>query len=315
MLSTRNSNDPEATRLSIVGTRAAGKSTCIGLLNLTAIDLKNDNDKDTTAQGLYLKDSLIIELNSTIREVVGNLNRGIFPPPTASNNTFNSCLVLEFERRRRIGRANSYRAELNITDVAGETIAALMSNFARGDFHTEDTDEVEEINKFILRANSFVLIVDTEELVNAALPNSARNDMPDSDGLQDVELSRFVDSLLRYKRNNPHSPPIRSVALIGTKYDRVRTRLSGMLNEYGDLENDQASKNRFMSNFLPQTWQGLSNLVDDKRNLEIFYSSVVMARNIDDEEPRIARVEGRLRPDYSFDEYKRLINWIGERAG
>ena len=166
---------------------------------------------------------------------------------------------------------------------------------------------MEEINKFILRANSFVLIVDTEELINATFTST-------NDAQQDVELSRFVDSLLQYKRNNPHSQPIRSVALIGTKYDKVRSRLSGIVNEYGNLENDQESKIRFMRNFLPQTWQGLSNLVEYKKNLEIFYSSVVMARNVDGEEPRIARVEGRLRPDYSFNEYKRLINWIGEMS-
>ncbi len=308
MLATRNSNDPEATRLSIVGTRAAGKSTCVGLLNLTALDLKNEPAQYEASQGLYLKDSLIMELNSTIREVVSNLNRGIFPQPTPGNNTFNSCLLLEFEQRRRIGRAIAYRAELNITDVAGETIAALMSNFARGDFHTEDSDEMDEINKFILQANSFLLIVDTEELVNGAMPDST------GDSSQDVELSRFVDSLLQYKRNNPQSPPIRSVALIGTKYDRVRTRLSDLLNEYGDLENRRGSKNRFMSNFLPQTWQALSNLVGDRKQLEIFHSSVVMAKSIDGEEPRIAQVAGKLRPDYSFGEYKRLINWIGEMA-
>ena len=315
MLARRNSVDPQPTRLSIVGTRAAGKSTCIGLLNLTAMDMGNKSTKGAVSRGLHLQNVQIRELNSMIREVVGNLNHGIFPQPTPTNNTFNSSLVLEFGRRRMgFGPSVSSVAELNITDVAGETMTALMSNFEQGDFQLQDSEEINEINKFILSASAFVVIVDTEELVNAAMPTSGGNNQP-SNSQQDVELARFVDSLIRYKENNRRSPGIHSVALMGTKYDRVRNTLGGRsFNDYGDLNSDQLGKDKFMDNFLPQTWLALDNLVEDKSRLRIFYSEIEMARNVDGEEPRIEREEGRLRPKYSIEEYERLISWIGELA-
>ena len=119
MLARRNSAGPA--RLSIVGTRAAGKSTCIGLLNLTAMDLKYD---PVPSQDLYLKDLLINELSSAIREVVNNLQR----KPTPTNNTFIG--LVHFAEKAGPLRTT----ELNITDVAGETVASLMSNFAGESF-------------------------------------------------------------------------------------------------------------------------------------------------------------------------------------
>ena len=105
-------------------------------------------------------------------------------------------------------------------------------------------------------------------------------------------------------------PPIQSVALIGTKYDAVRNEMG--ISHLGNLESREGMA-RFMDNFLPQTWMSLHNIVDGNR-LNVFFSEVEMARSVDGEAPRIRTEEGRLRPVYSVDEYKRLIDWIGDLA-
>ena len=323
MFTGKETTESDPLRLSLIGTRASGKSTCIGLLNLTAMDMVRDRQRAGRTDSLRLTNARINELNSTIRDVVGNLNHGVFPEPTPSNQTFTSSLVLEFEPSGVLGRVLGNQAvaqfkqfkrfmpapriaELTITDVAGETVGDLMTNFERGEYDLPDSHVIEEVSRYILRSNAFVLIVDTEDLYR-----SATNRGPEgSHSYQDVALARFVDSLETYKRNNRGLPPIQSVALIGTKYDAVRNEMG--ISHLGNLESREGMA-RFMDNFLPQTWMSLHNIVDGNR-LNVFFSEVEMARSVDGEAPRIRTEEGRLRPVYSVDEYKRLIDWIGDLA-
>ena len=78
----------EPTRLALVGSRASGKSTCIGLLNLTAMDLTDDPyinpDQrgllDTTL-GMRLMHSSIDEMSSSVRSIMSDLQDVRFPRP------------------------------------------------------------------------------------------------------------------------------------------------------------------------------------------------------------------------------------------
>ena len=212
MFTGKETTESDPLRLSLIGTRASGKSTCIGLLNLTAMDMVRDRQRAGRTDSLRLTNARINELNSTIRDVVGNLNHGVFPEPTPSNQTFTSSLVLEFEPSGVLGRVLGNQAvaqfkqfkrfmpapriaELTITDVAGETVGDLMTNFERGEYDLPDSHVIEEVSRYILRSNAFVLIVDTEDLYR-----SATNRGPEgSHSYQDVALA---SSLTPWKHTN-----------------------------------------------------------------------------------------------------------------
>ena len=303
----RPQEEKRPTRMALIGTRASGKSTCIGLLNLTAMDMAFEYE-DGHAAELQVTSVVIDELVSTVRDVMDNLREGRFPPPTPSGQGFHSTLTLSFQRQRKLRPSKKFSAELALTDVAGETMDELMSSLESGSFALTGVHDIDEINKFILGANAFALIVDVENVIA-----SAHSEEEQLGPKQDVALARFVDSLNRWKQQNQSSPKVKSVALIGTKYDQVKSRLSS--SEYGNLDNNLRG---FMRNYLPQTWISLSSLLRDQKiaeqQLRVFYSGVDISLGDYDDEPRINRVPGKMRPSYSDDQYRELVHWIGEIA-
>ena len=186
----------------------------------------------------------------------------------------------------------------------------LMDAIESGQTEFSNMHDFDEINKYILSASSFIMIVDVASLIKGAMPDSDA-DLEESPE-QDASMARFVDKLRTWKQMNRTSPKINKVALIGTKYDEARS-LAGMHYEYGNLE---AEYTTFMMNYLPQTWQALRSIFPERtsEHLEVFYSAVEIdkRRTEDQGELIIQRAEGERRPEYSSEEYERLINWFGE---
>ena len=313
----------QPTRLALVGSRASGKSTCIGLLNLTAMDLTNDPYTSAAQRGLLdhspgmrLVRSSIDEMSSSVRSIMSDLQGMRFPPPTPPDQAFQSKLTLDFEWKRLMG-SKRRTVELTITDSAGETLSQLMDNADSGNYSLRlDMRQIDEINKFILSSSAFVILVDMEAVMGKG------EDTEISDATTDAKLARFVDYLDRWKANDPTSPPIKSVALLGTKYDTVRGNILdqpgiGNRDMYGHL-GDPHSAAIFLFNHLPQTEQNLRKLFHTNEimdHLQVFHSSVDLAPTESDyEEKRIQQVENMKRPSYSKDQYQNLIRWMGNLA-
>ena len=314
----------EPTRLALVGSRASGKSTCIGLLNLTAMDLTDDPYSSAeqrgvldAATGMRLIRSSIDEMSSSVRSIMSDLQDMRFPPPTPPDQAFQSKLTLEFEWKRLIG-ARRRTVELTITDSAGETLSQLMDNADSGNFSLRlDMRQIDEINKFVLSSSAFVILVDMEAVLGKGEGGAS------GDTTTDAKLARFVDYLHRWKENDPTSPQIKSVALLGTKYDTVRGEILdnpgfGNKDLYGHL-GDPRNAAIFLFNHLPQTNQNLKQLFhtnDIMDHLRVFHSSVDLEPGQTEyEEQRIQQVENRKRPSYSQEQYKQLIKWMGSLAG
>ena len=313
----------EPTRLALVGSRASGKSTCIGLLNLTAMDLTDDPYSNAeqkglldAASGMRLVRSSIDEMSSSIRSIMSDLQDMRFPPPTPPDQAFQSKLTLDFEWKRLLG-AKRRTVELTITDSAGETLSQLMDNADSGNFSLRlDMRQIDEINKFVLSSSAFVILVDMEVALGKGEGGAA------GDTSTDAKLARFVDYLHRWKENDPTSPQIKSVALLGTKYDTVRGEILdnpgyGHKEMYGHL-GDPRNAAIFLFNHLPQTNQNLKQLFhtnDIMDHLQVFHSSVDLVPGQSEfEEQRIQQVENRGRPAYSAEQYKQLIKWMGSLA-
>ena len=65
----------------MVGTRASGKSTCIGLLNMTAIDMEFRAEEEQDQTGTYFIRAEIGEGQSQVRSVMNDLYNLRFPLP------------------------------------------------------------------------------------------------------------------------------------------------------------------------------------------------------------------------------------------
>ena len=311
----RTSNNQQSTRLAMVGTRASGKSTCIGLLNLTAIDMNLQAEEGQDQSGSCFVRATIQEGASQVRDVVDDLRQLRFPPPTPTSANFRSHLELVFERRSRLGgrlfSPTQHSVELTLTDVAGETMTELMEAIDAGETEFANFHDFDEINKYILSASSFIMIVDVASLIKGSLPQYQEEQEVRQQ--QDASMARFVDKLRTWKQQNRTSPRIEKVALIGTKYDEARPLIGLNFGQFGNLEGESV---RFLMNYLPQTWQALSSIFPDKtsEHLAVFYSEVTIDQKgtEDSGEIRIHRAESRMRPQYSVVEYERLINWFGE---
>ena len=311
----RGSNNQAPTRLAMVGTRASGKSTCIGLLNMTAIDMEFEAEEQGDKNGTYFCRASIGEGQSQVRSVMNDLYNLRFPPPTPTSANFRSHLELIFERRG--GFASGLRSptqhsvELTLTDVAGENMTEVLEAIDAGETEFTNFHDFDEINKYILSANSFIMIVDMASLIRATLPQYQETGEDSQE--QDAAMARFVDKLRTWKQQNRTSPHIDKVALIGTKYDEARPLIGLNFGQFGNLEGESV---RFLMNYLPQTWQALRSIFPSQTSdhLEVFYSEVMIDQKSTDDygEVRIHRAESGRRPQYSVEEYKRLINWFGE---
>ena len=311
----RGAGDQQAIRLAMVGTRASGKSTCIGLLNMTAIDMEFEAEEQQDKSGTCFARAAIGEGQSQVRSVMNDLYNLRFPPPTPTSANFRSHLELIFERRggfaSRLSSPAQHSVELTLTDVAGETMTELLEAIDAGETEFANFHDFDEINKYILSANSFIMIVDIASLIRATLPQYQETGEDSQE--QDAAMARFVDKLRIWKQQNRTSPNIEKVALIGTKYDEARPLVGLNFGQFGNLEGENV---RFLINYLPQTWQALRSIFPDKTSdhLDVFYSEVAIDQKSTEDygEVRIHRAESGRRPQYSVEEYKRLINWFGE---
>lgn len=267
----------------LIGIEGAGKSTCAGLILLTALDIANTPSNKATL--------LIEEKTLPIRTIADALRKGFFPPSTPRGESFEAFLNLKFKQRVRTLAVN-----IGITDIAGETLREVMDYIASGRFEMPDAERIHDANRFVLDASSFLLVVDLQRLILQQKTDS-----------QDAEFSRFIDLLMRWKKFSKRSPRTKCIGLVFTKYDTVKNMLAA--DENISLDSDNGRQD-FMNKFMPQTSLGLRSKVTE-RVINTFYSSVKLET---DEEGRstgrIRLIPGKRWPVYSVKEYARMISWL-----
>jgi len=77
-------------RVSVIGTRASGKTTALGLICLTCETLSS------VYPGFKIR---IVEKSSGIRQAPSDLRRGHFPPATLPGTWYEADLILKWEVR------------------------------------------------------------------------------------------------------------------------------------------------------------------------------------------------------------------------
>lgn len=267
----------------LIGIEGAGKSTCAGLILLTALNIANDPDS---------KASLVVEEKTLpIRTIADALQKGYFPPPTPPGASLEAYVRLKFRRR-----VMTVSVDIGIVDMAGETLRELLDYAAEGRFEIPSETRIHDVNRFVLNASSFLLVVDLQRLVLLGQGDS-----------QDAQFARFIDLLAQWKRTNKRSPRVKCVGLVLTKYDTVRDLLADQEHISLDSEDDRRD---FMNKFMLQTLLTLRDRVS-VREIDAFYSGVGLLTDTSGSATRRLRLMPRTRqPVYTVEEYTRLISWL-----
>lgn len=275
---------------SLIGIRGAGKSTCAGLMLLSALDMAEQPEKKLRV--------LVDERNLAIRTITDEMMEGFFPEPSVEEENFEATITLRYQRKMPWS-GTVVRIALN--DVAGETLRELMETFQEGRFQIPDMRDLRHINQYILNATVFIMLADMAELVS---PKDRETRVP-----QDAQLSRFIDALVKYKNNQKGSPQLKGVALILTKYDAVEHLLS--LHDQISLQDPEGRK-AFLVKYMPQTWRNMRDAVGESRT-DVFYSFVQPEERDEDDSFRSRLLVDPVyrRPEYSAEQYNLLLEWVG----
>jgi len=290
------------TRFAMIGTVGAGKTT-IGANLLITAHTKSDDEPN-----FYCR---VIEYKSNIRVAASNLRRGIFPPKTVptGNSTYESGLELRWK-----GVFGEKYVHIPIIDVAGEDLQYMLESYNVGNPQQHiNYLRLKDLIQYIKESEGFIIALPAPR---AYIGNTQIEAEPEDLAADpDVNLSRLLEQIINYKRQN-RGTPIRFIAVVITKYDifqdyAVKNNMN--LYEAGGIDN-------FMRTFFPDTNMQLKYLRD--KGLVKFYPSYVSLEYDEDKNvqkwnapgtpyhntPIIARDPKKNKPKYAESSYMTLFD-------
>lgn len=285
-------------RVTFIGTWASGKTSVLGCMGLTCELLSDQNPKFT-----YWVD----EKTSGIRQFWSDLRRGRFPPSTPPGTYYESSLTLEFKE----GFGSSTKVTLPICEVAGEDIQKLIGTYALDPYRpaTANIQSTRALFEYILRSEGYILVAPCPRALmwGDYRKEKEPDDLPPD---PDLNIARILDAIYRYKQQS-RSKPIKGMAILLTKYDRIKTDAESRgMNLY-----TSDGVNAFMSTYFPQTTNNLKSF-----GFEVEYFPVYLQVETDDKGNPLKWDDGtgdkimvnyeRRLPVYPDLVYIRLINWI-----
>ena len=276
-------------RASVFGMVESGKTTILGLLEITCIEYANkENEPGKKAKFQYL----VQERTSGIRQSAAELRQGMFPEKTGVDKVFEADFLMRF--RRTFGQQH---IRLPFCETAGETFGKLLERFGKGQYDiTPGMQDAALIKNYILDTDAIVLIAPVTR------PLGVEKEVGASLNLPDVNLARLCAGIYEYKTrdaiNNPGHRPIRGIACFLTKYDAVKDYCEA---KQMNLATEQGV-HRFMSKYFPETyavlgWYGL--------DIVKFWPTGV---EIETEENELGKVVAKLHPKNPSRGYKIAID-------
>jgi len=244
--------ESEERRASLFGMVESGKTTILGLLENVCINYANEANAPQSKSKFHF---LIIERNSSIRQVGSELRQGMFPEKTPVENIFEADFLMRFSKT-----FGDQQLRIPFCETAGETFTKLLDRFGKGQYDiTPAMQDAALIHDFILDTDAIILIAPVTRPLGLEKEIGAKLNLPD------VNLSRLLSGIFNYKmedkRSNPRHRPIRGIAVFLTKYDAVRDYLETKHMNLKTREGVHA----FMTKHFPETyavlgWYGLENV-------------------------------------------------------
>lgn len=327
LLDAPNSNN----NITMIGTQGSGKSTYLAMLLIAADRLVAKTPPDKVFQ------CLLDEKSSNLEHHKSALRDGHYPPKTKKlvASDVNPALKLRWANKTTVlGRTietGEIIANMNVADLAGEDLCLLIEAVANVT-NLQDAAKLaqQKIVNIIMNTSAFIFIVKAPRLQGLS-PTPIEAEPTNVDGLSvysDANFKRMLDGIIRYKRLNKRSPPIRSIAFVYTAWDELAPSAEGIQAVTGQPFNpkDESisydSLNKLTMACLPSTWAAVRSL--GIPNIRFFPSWIDTEKDPDTGEPKIKKV-GMFEPGrdwndnvnsihYSENWCWKQLDWIREYA-
>jgi len=292
-------------RASVFGMVESGKTTILGLLEITCIDYANQTNKPGSKNKFHF---LVQERTSGIRQAGSELRLGMFPDKTPAK-TFEADFLMRFGKT-----FGEKQIRLPFCETAGETFTKLLDRFQKGQYEiTSDMKDPQLIKDYILDTDAVVLIAPVTRPLGLEQEKGAALNLPD------VNLSRLLSGIYQYKAAEP-GRPIRGIAVFLTKYDAAQAFLE---TKHMNLTT-QEGVHAFMSKYFPETyavlgWYGLENVKFWPTGVEIETEENELGHVVPRRHPlnpdrgwKIKVNHNRNVPIYTESPFYEFIEWVKE---
>lgn len=292
--------------VSIVGGRAGGKTTALGLLHdgLTAYALRNKE---------FRFEPDLMSTTYLDKDVLKPINTGKFPTPTTPGSRLEVKLFLKFKR----GLLPRWiEMVINAYDISGEDIEVTLERMTTAKTIQEIIGDLRERKTLaaLLESEVFVFIVD-----GLSCDPSDSEESTEKKAENDLFLRKLWLAIKEYKKRTKWN--LKGLGIIFAKYDEAHLFLPLGEVEYHSLKDDldqpmlldkvsQTVTSTFedvVRKYLPYTWDTMKYDIEKikRENLEYFRSGLIMKQ---DDEMGKARIGIPLT--FSIHEYVRLAKWL-----
>jgi hypothetical protein len=292
-------------RCAFIGMAGTSKTTNIGLLDATAMDLRKKR------QGFS---SLIVEGNSGIKEAKDRLFRGRFPEktpviPGGRDRGFEAQLRLRQEGRLGL---TTKQADVPVLECAGEVVENWGRRFEKGMYALDSKDKYTagELYDYVFQSSAFMLTVSVPQAVEGPRMTDEGRVLPSTD----LQISRLLQTVYDEKEEHGSLHDIQGLCMILTMYDQYARELEfdGM-----DLVKGEGL-DKFMDRFLPDTYRTLHFYGLDRTifvptwvDLEVMDGKVQYWPGTVSPKIKLTR-DGR--PSFPTSQFVRIIDWIMSMA-
>jgi hypothetical protein len=228
--------------ITMIGTQGSGKTTY--LLELL---LASDRLVHKTPPGKVYQ-CLLDEKSSNLEHLKCALRDGHYPPKTKKlvASDVNPALKMRWANQTnvfgKVIETGEICADIAAADMAGEDLCLLIEQCANARTLQEaEKLASQKIVSTIMNTTCFIFIVKSTRL--QGLSDTPIEPEPTNvDGLSvysDANFKRMLDGIIRYKRLNRRSPPIRSIAFVYTAWDALAPSAKGIEAVTGQPFNPQ----------------------------------------------------------------------------
>ena len=293
----------------VVGSRGAGLTTFVGLLYTAQVRFATEDGGDAAFRFHAPRETL-----RQLESIYGELGAGRFPTRDVDFEERSLSFVLNFPRRRTVPWARgggSSPSSVRLGGVTTEELAELRAH----------ESAVGESARLLFHSPVVILLVDASRLRceadGAGGPFFAEND---------AQLAATLEVLGRYLSTEPKRKARAMHPLfVLTKLDRcpaaAQSRLSlptGPVASWSEGDRRRVGQNALAS-YLPATGRWLSQTAGGRGSVSValprwYFSSLRIEPG--EGGPRIARrsrfPSGSWEPEYPYEEYRALIEHLGE---
>ncbi len=273
-------------RITMIGTMGAGKSSHLAGL-LIAADRKVSKTRDTDYPFRYY----LREGSGNIEHDKSALRNGHFPPKTGAlkATTIEQRITFEWAHIKRIAgqelTLSKRQSDMPICDLAGEDLCLLIEKVNRTrTLQQAALLNAQRITSMVMQSSGLMLMIKATRAQGLGI--ELEKEPTSIDGLSiysDANMKRMIDGVVRFKKQNSSSPPLKGIAIVVTAWDGLApvaeqiSTITGQKFDPLDIKISQECLDKFLYACYPSTHAAISSL--HLRNVRYFPSFFEVERD------------------------------------